>query len=283
MKTHLECLPCFLNMTLRGVRTACPGEVDIHEKVLKAWAKGFAEADLTNSPPELVGRFFRETSSLIGGIDIFKDYKDEANARVLELLPEVRERVLQSDDVLLAAMGISILGNYMDSSVAGNFNWEDELDQMEKGIDRELYQEFLDKVFNSGKLMILGDNAGEIGLDTILVGLLKEKGVEVTYVVRGSHILNDATFEDAKLVGMMDICEVITSGVDTPGTVLPVCTDEFVKRFEKAGVILSKGQGNFEALWGSVPGVYYAFKVKCPVVAEITGHPIRTSLFCKEN
>lgn len=282
MKTHLECLPCFLNMTLRGVRTACPGRVDIHKEILKVWSHNFFDADLKSSPPELLGRFFRETAHLINNVDIFKKYKIECNSRVLELLPAVKEKVLSSADPLLAALGISIVGNYMDSSVAGSFNWEDELETMENGIDRKLYAEFSNRLATCKKLMILGDNAGEIGLDTILVSLLKEQGVEVTYVVRGSYILNDATFEDAEKVGMMDLCNVITSGVDTPGTVLPVCTDEFIEEFENAGIVLSKGQGNFEALWGSVPDVYYAFKVKCPVVANITGFPIRTSLFCKE-
>lgn len=283
MKTSLDCLTCFLSMTLKGVRVARPGEEDVHEKVIKAWAKGFSVADLNESPPEMAGRFFRETAHLIGNVDIFKEYKDDANARVLELLPEIKEKVLNSADPFLAALGISIIGNYMDISVEGEFDWEAELGHLEKDIDRDLFVEFFSKVMASGKLMILGDNAGEIGLDTILAGLLKEKGVDVTYVVRGAHTLNDATFEDAKTVGMTDVCEVITSGVDTPGTVLSICSDEFLDRFKNAGPILSKGQGNFEALWGNVPEIYYAFKVKCPVVAELTGQPIKTSLFCKES
>ncbi|WP_415716756.1 damage-control phosphatase ARMT1 family protein [Maridesulfovibrio sp.] len=282
MITYLDCLPCFLKMALAGIRETCPGQEDIHEKVIKHWAAGFACADLNESPPSLAGRLFRETVEYVGDIDIFKTQKEEANARVLELLPMVKAKVLASENPLLAAMGVSIIGNYMDCSVMGEYDWEAELDTLEHGLDRETFAEFIDKVREYKSLLILGDNAGEIGLDTVLTGLLRDEGIAVTYAVRGKNTLNDATMIDAEVVGMTGICEVVTSGVDTPGTVLNRCSDEFISRLDKAPVVLSKGQGNFESLWGVKPEVYYAFKVKCPVVAEVTGHPVKTSLFCQE-
>lgn len=283
MNTRLDCLPCFLTMALSGIRAACPGEEDIHEAVVKHWASGFASADLSESPPSLAGRLFRETSEYIGDIDIFKDQKELANKRVLELLPEVRSKVMNSADPLLAALGVSIIGNYMDCAVLERYDWESELETLEEGVDRDLFGVFMEKVRAEKSLLILGDNAGEIGLDTILTGLLKDEGVQVTYAVRGSKVLNDATLEDAETVGMTDICEVVPSGVDTPGTVLDRCDPDFLDLLKSSPVVLSKGQGNFESLWGNFPGVYYAFKVKCPVVADITGHPMKTSLFCRED
>ncbi|WP_321403187.1 damage-control phosphatase ARMT1 family protein [Maridesulfovibrio sp.] len=282
MRTHLECLPCFLKMALTGIRAVCPGQEEIHEKVIKHWAAGFANADLSESPPSLAGRLFRETSEYVGEVDIFKYQKEASNKRVLELLPEVKARVLGSEVPLLASMGVSIIGNYMDCAVMGEYDWEGELDHMEHGLDLDVFNKFLDEVRTHKSLLVLGDNAGEIGLDTILAGLLRDEGIAVTYAVRGKNILNDATVVDAEIVGMTDVCEVVTSGVDTPGTVLNRCSDEFRKRLENSPVVLSKGQGNFESLWGVMPDVYYAFKVKCPVVADVTGVPVKTSLFCQE-
>ncbi|SDL11170.1 hypothetical protein SAMN05660337_2122 [Maridesulfovibrio ferrireducens] len=283
MRTQLDCLPCFLNMALTGIRKACPGQEDVHEAVIREWAKGFAEADLSESPPSLAGRLFRMTSKHIGDVDIYKVQKDEANKRVMELLPSITETVYGSADPLLAAMGVSIIGNYMDCALMEQFDWEAELGHLEQGLDRSLFASFVEKVRVDKSLLILGDNAGEIGLDTIFTGLLQAEGVKVTYAVRGKNILNDATLEDAKFVGMTDVCEVVTSGVDTPGTVLERCSPEFNERLKRSPVVLSKGQGNFESLWGVMPDVYYAFKVKCPVVAGITGHPMKTSLFCRES
>jgi len=283
MRTQLDCLPCFLTMALSGIREACPGREDIHESVMKHWAAGFADADLSESPPSLAGRLFRETGHYVDGVDIFKTQKEEANRRVLELLPQVREQVLSCENPLLAAMGVSIIGNYMDCAVMGEFDWESELEHLEKDLDQELFARFLERVKSEKALLVLGDNAGEIGLDTILSSLLQEQGVKVTYAVRGCNILNDATMVDAQKVGMTDICEVVTSGVDTPGTVLDRCSVDFRARLTEAPVVLSKGQGNFESLWGVMPEVFYAFKVKCPVVARITGHAVKTSLFCRES
>ncbi|WP_320175081.1 ARMT1-like domain-containing protein [Maridesulfovibrio sp.] len=282
MRTHLDCLPCFLKMALAGIRETCPGREDIHEKVVKHWAAGFASADLSESPPSLAGRLFREVADYVGEIDIFKIQKEEANKRVLELLPEVKNKVQASDDPLLAAMGVSIIGNYMDCAVMGEYDWEAELENLEHGLDHDAFSKFVHEVREHKSLLVLGDNAGEIGLDTILTGLLRDEGVDVTYAVRGKNILNDATVVDAKVVGMTDLCEVVTSGVDTPGTVLNRCSPEFLVRLDESPVVLSKGQGNFESLWGVRPDVYYAFKVKCPVVADVTGHPMKTSLFCQE-
>lgn len=282
MRTHLDCLPCFLKMAISGIRDTCPGREDIHEKVVKHWAAEFAIADLSESPPSLAGRLFRETAEYVGEVDIFKTQKEEANKRVMELLPEVKSKVLDCEDPLLAAMGVSIIGNYMDCAVMGEYDWEDELDNLEHGLDREAFSKFLHEVRSNKSLLILGDNAGEIGLDTILTGLLSNEGIDVTYAVRGHNILNDATMIDAKFVGMTDLCEVVTSGVDTPGTVLNRCSPEFRFRLDESPVVLSKGQGNFESLWGVRPDVYYAFKVKCPVVADVTGVPMKTSLLCQE-
>ncbi|OEU68158.1 MAG: hypothetical protein BA863_13860 [Desulfovibrio sp. S3730MH75] len=283
MKTQLDCLPCFLNMALNGIRKACPGQDDVHEKVIREWAKGFAEADLSESPPSIAGRFFRMTAVHIGDVDIFKDQKDEANKRVIELLPKISDTVHNSEDPLLAAMGVSIIGNYMDCALMDKFDWEVELEDLEQDIDRKLFADFMERVRAAKSLLILGDNAGEIGLDTIFAKLLRAEGINVTYAVRGSNILNDATVVDAEFVGMTDICEVVTSGVDTPGTVLNRCSVDFRERLKSAPVVLSKGQGNFESLWGVMPDVFYAFKVKCPVVARLTAHPMKTSLFCREN
>lgn len=282
MRTHLDCLPCFLKMALTGIRQSCPGREDIHEKVVKHWAAGFASADLSESPPSLAGRLFREVAEFVGEVDIFRVQKEQANERVLKLLPEVKVKVQGSENPLLAAMGVSIIGNYMDCAVMGEYDWEDELENLEHGLDRDAFGKFLNEVREHKSLLVLGDNAGEIGLDTILTGLLRDEGIDVTYAVRGKNILNDATVIDAKVVGMTDLCEVVTSGVDTPGTVLNRCSPEFRARLDESPVVLSKGQGNFESLWGVRPDVYYAFKVKCPVVADVTGHPMKTSLFCQE-
>jgi len=55
--------------------------------------------------------------------------------------------------------------------------------------------------------------------------------------------------------------------------VLADCSPSFRRAFEKADVVVSKGQGNFESLSGTHRDVHFLFRVKCPLVACHTGHP----------
>jgi hypothetical protein len=271
MKTNLDCLPCFLTQGLRAARLCVPEDADLHRRLLQTWAARLAEMDINLPPPAIAGELYRDVETLLGNGDPFLQDKKTANARVREILPRLESIVASSSDPLARALEISIIGNYIDSGVAREFPWEEELEQEARDLDRQVYERFRQTVEDHKEVMILGDNAGEIALDTILVGLLQERGCTVTYVVRGSPIINDATLEDAREVGMIELCKVVSSGVDTPGTVLSRCSQDFLASFNRSPVILSKGQGNLEALSDECSGIFYALKVKCPVVADMTG------------
>jgi len=89
--------------------------------------------------------------------------------------------------------------------------------------------------------------------------------------VRGAPVINDATIEDAEATGLTRIVEVIDNGSGAPGTVLSDCSESFVYRFNRADLIISKGQGNYETL-SSVPApVFFLLKVKCGVAESHTG------------
>jgi hypothetical protein len=84
-------------------------------------------------------------------------------------------------------------------------------------------------------------------------------------------VLNDATREDADDVGLSDLVEVIDNGSDAPGTVLDDCSEAFRERFQRADLIIAKGQGNYESLCDTAANIYFLFKVKCSVVGEHAG------------
>jgi len=116
------------------------------------------------------------------------------------------------------------------------------------------------------KILFIGDNAGEIVLDKIFIeNLSREK---ITYAVRGGPALNDATMEDAEMVGMRDSVKVISTGLDMPAAILPFCSKEFLDEYKKSDLIISKGQGNYEALCDEDKNIFFLLKIKCPVVAE---------------
>ncbi len=278
MYSTLDCLPCFLNQALKCARNVAPENEEIHRKILVEWATRFKDLDLTQPPPALAGELYSDIASLINVYDPFQEEKLASNRQALKLLPDLEKIVQNSRDPLAAALEISIIGNYIDSGVDREFNWVERLHSEDRQIDPDSYNLFANRVKTSDRALILGDNAGEIVLDTLLVRELQKRDCEVTYAVREKPIINDATYSDAEYAGLDQICEVISSGVDTPGTVLPKCNPEFKDRMRQTPFIISKGQGNFEALLNEWPGIFFAFKVKCSVIERATGHPVGRSI-----
>jgi len=136
------------------------------------------------------------------------------------------------------------------------------------------YKMFKQSLLDTNHLLILLDNAGEIVFDKLLVETLRKSFPELEIIcsVRSAPIINDATLEDAKFVGLTNLVRVIEASA-TPGIDIPTTTEEFKKHFFlKDGVILSKGQGNFESLYGlEIPDreVYYLLKAKCSLMERL--------------
>ena len=82
-------------------------------------------------------------------------------------------------------------------------------------------------------------------------------------------VINDVTMEDAEYTGIKDVTNVISNGFDAPSTIPSESSSEFQHYFNKADVIISKGQGNLEGL---IPlndkRIFYLLMVKCDVMAE---------------
>ena len=100
--------------------------------------------------------------------------------------------------------------------------------------------------------------------------------------VRGGIALNDATREDAYQVGLDQVARVTDTGVDIPGTQLSACSEAFQDLFRRADVILAKGQGNFETLWGCGANVYYLFLCKCELSTRLFRVKPLTGMFVNE-
>lgn len=279
-------MPCFMKMAIREAQLACPDDVAMQHEIVMAWGGILSELDLNQPPPAIARRLADLVEEKTGAGDLYVDDKREANERVLQLLPGLREMIerergAEAGDPLALAMELAIIGNYIDRGVDIEVDWEDELANVAGTISTEVMDEFHSRVVNGAHVLILGDNTGEIVLDMLLVEELKRRGCEVTYAVRSRPVINDSTLADAIFVGMTDLCEVVESGVDTPGTVLDRVTPEFLEKMRAADILLSKGQGNFESLDQNLADVFCAFKVKCKRVARDAGLPFGSSAFLK--
>jgi hypothetical protein len=53
-----------------------------------------------------------------------------------------------------------------------------------------------------------------------------------------------------------------------PGAALPFCSEEFLNEYEKADLVIAKGQGNYEALSDEKKNIFFLLKIKCPIIAR---------------
>jgi len=84
-------------------------------------------------------------------------------------------------------------------------------------------------------------------------------------------VINDATAEDAEVAGLAGRWEILENGSDAPGTLLETCSAEFRERFERADLVIAKGQGNYETLSEAPRPVWFILMAKCPVIAGHLG------------
>ena len=204
MKTCLECFPCMLNQALEAARVATPDTARQRE-ILNRVMGLLMELRLDASPPEIARKSHRLVRELSGNPDPYKDQKHEYNTRALALLPSLRVQVEQADDPLDLAVRLSIAGNVIDfGAMASGFDFDREWKNADKarfGISD--YEAFKADILKARSILYLGDNAGEIVFDRLLVEVLQQiSKADITFVVRGEPVLNDATLEDARFVGL---------------------------------------------------------------------------------
>ena len=220
-------------------------------------------------------------------LDRFRQEKLDSNRFVLERMDEIRRRVEGAENPVLAGLQFAILGNYLDfSALQGNVSYE-KLDEMldgAKNIDvaGAAFDALCADLAAGKKLLYLTDNAGEIGFDRIFAETLQKKypQLEITFCVRGFVTQNDATREDAAAVGLP--FPVIDNGSRIAGTWIEALSAEAKEALEASDVILAKGMGNAETMFGCGYNVYYAFLVKCPRFVRLFDKPMFTPILIRD-
>lgn len=219
--------------------------------------------------------------------DRLKEEKDFSNRFVLERLPQIEKRIQEAEDPVYAALQFAVLGNYLDfSALQGEVSFE-ALETMldaaaDIALDQSCYRQFCADLESGKKLLYITDNAGEIVFDRVLAERLQQRypQLQITFCVRGSAVSNDATRKDAEDVSIP--FPVIDNGTAIGGTVLRFIGDEMKQALEQADVIIAKGMGNTESMFGCGYNVYYAFLVKCERFIQVFNRPKLTPMFIRD-
>lgn len=283
---NVDCLQCLIGKHLANAR-----EFD-DEKTAMAFSKAMLSI-LANADPEdnssVLGARINKLYTEYFGLpqDRFLSEKDASNRFVMERMEMLRQRVRQASDPVLTGLQYAILGNYIDFSALGKNVSFDTLEAMLETPDRfafegNAYEEFCRDLENAKKMLYVTDNAGELGFDWVLAEELVRRypNLQITFCVRGFPAHNDATRTDYEYMGIP--FPVIDSGSDIGGTDLKYVNRQTRDAIENADLVLAKGMGNTETLWGCGYRIYYAFLVKCKRFQQVFGKPHMTPMFVQE-
>jgi uncharacterized protein with ATP-grasp and redox domains len=251
--------------------------VDNKEELLREAFTYLSKMNFDISTPEIIGEIFDMIKRYTNNPDPYKETRNYYNTLFLKLIPEFEKKIEQADNSFLSAIRYAIVGNMIDFNPIHNIQLEDvyeyfrNLEQLELAIDDS--QSLREDIQKAETLLYLGDNCGEICMDKILLKKIKElnPNVKLFFGVRGKPVVNDSIAADAYYVGIDEYAEVIDNGDISLGTVLNRTSPSFTECYEKADIIIAKGQANYECLSEENKNVYFLLMTKCDVIADDIG------------
>ena len=192
----------------------------------------------------------------------FGPVKRYFNALVMEQEPYMERCLAQSDDPLRLAVQYAMTGNLVDFAALDSVDENQLMEGIEKAqqipVPDEMLRRLEKEIMAAKELLFIVDNCGEIVMDKIMIRLLMRMnpGLHVSVLVRGAPTVNDATREDTEQIGLDEVCTVVPDwrcGDDRP----------MKEAFDRADVLISKGQANYESWNGCGRNVFYILLCKC--------------------
>lgn len=283
---NATCLQCHLARTLKIVQPLGTDEQTT------AFAKELMKLYIRlpeGAPSPWMGPYVEDLLRAKYGLsdDRYRQEKLDSNRFVMERLEWIRGLIHSAADPLFAGLQMAVLGNYLDfAALQGNVHMET-LEQLIRGgldmeLDKDCYRALQQDLEAGRKLLYLTDNAGEIVFDRLFLEEIAARypHLEILVCVRGDTVYNDATRKDAADVGIT--FPVIDNCSRHAGTIIEALGEEARKALDEADVVIAKGMGNTETMYGCGYNVYYAFLVKCQRFVNRFGKPMFTPMIVKE-
>ena len=289
MRYSIDCVPCLLGQAVRMVKIFIPEEEE-QLKIIKGLMVEMLDLGDDISAPYIAHRMQEALAQALGDPDPYRVEKDYYNHEMIKIVPDLISLRDGSSDPFATALKLAAAGNIIDFGPGYDLSREKVLATIEATMEVSLPEAELAALHKdleqAGTLLYLGDNTGEIVFDRIFIAAIKKDfpDLKIYFATRGRPVLNDITEADAYLVKMDEIAEIINNGTSIPGTVLEHVSPAFKEIFDRADVIISKGQGNFESLYGSGrDNLYYLFLCKCDLFIERLGANPNDLVFMRED
>lgn len=283
MNHRPECIPCSLRRVLHAAARTT-GDDWLHRKILGEAMQDLSKADDKSTPAEVIHGLMRRSGKTLGASDPYLEEKRLWVSDTRSNREWIESVVKEAEDPFLAALHLCIAANILDCElrqdiVSSSFSLKGLVEGFRSvPFAQENVDEFRQAVDRAGRILFIHDSAGEMFFDRLLIERFGKPPGSVVSVVRESPILADATREDAEAVGLEEIAQVVTPGVDCLGIPLNLCSEEFREHYRSADLILAKGQANCETLEGKdarIDGaereIFFLLRAKCRVMARHLG------------
>ncbi len=272
-----ECTECFVHQINKVISIVGENKSEKEKiEIFKRAIKFLSEVDFNDSPPEIARKIYNYLYKITDNPDPFSKIKEETNKLAEELINNLNLEILNLKECIKYA----VAGNVIDFGIAGNKFEIEKIRNFTLYIDH--FENFYEILKKSKKLLYIVDNSGEIIFDKLLLEkIISEfKNIEIFIAGRDKNIINDITKEDLVKLGFNNKFNVISTGYSGAGVLIEKCSNEFKNIFYSVDLIIAKGQGNFETLYGEkTVDIFYAFKIKCNHVAKTTGIPKNSNVF----
>ena len=288
IRLHSECIDCLIRKQIGfPPETASEADKITYRKRMLAVLAG---AQQHQSAPELLHEIEAIQQEMFGNKTSYAEIKSHFNELMLSFENTVFQEIASSADPLKAALQFSMVGNYIDFGALDSVSPDKVHEFLEHAdefqIEDRILQDLKRKIPECRSIVVLTDNCGEIVMDKQLIRVVLDMApeAEITVIVKGEEVINDATMEDAEQAGLtrMERVKVIGNGCDYAGTCLEFISAEARAVLAGADLILAKGQANFETLRGCGAEIYYIFLCKCALFANRFRVPQYHGLIVKE-
>lgn len=264
-------LSCFLCCEKKALSLLEQYQVPSGKRLLlmKKIYGGFSRAEEEISAPVLMAKMMKILEEQIKMSDAYREPKRKYNQLLMGRMEQIEKRIWSSSDPFLAGLLYALTGNYIDFGAMDTVSEEKLTELLDKcgefSVDSGTVEHLRRDLEQAGNLVYITDNAGEIVLDRLWLRTISKlyPNLRICVLVRGEPILNDATVDDARDIGLDREFDVIPNGTQIPGTSLEHISREARALLDQADVCIAKGQGNFESLHGSRRNIYYLFLCKC--------------------
>jgi uncharacterized protein with ATP-grasp and redox domains len=265
-----ECYNCHIR-TVENLIEKFEPDQETAELFLKK-THGLLDNNSELSNPVLATEIHRLARKTINHHNLYEEEKNRSNSLLLEQYPYFEKLVREHPSPRHLAAKLAVAGNIID--YGAHTVREDIRLQIEELITNELCIDERNTLFieaeKADSVLYIGDNAGEIVFDRLFIETLQHP--DLTYAVRGTPVINDVTLEDTKQTGLDSICRILPNGYDAPATILECCSDTFIHAFTHAGLVIAKGQGNFESLMhADHRNLFFMLMAKCQPIADLLG------------